>query len=65
MLIGPLDAERRKDYVPSKRREPISPWRVVISKKNGVLNHTSVKTSRLDTFGIIWKHLVMSRNRPF
>jgi len=65
MLVGPLDAERRKEYVPSKSREPITPWRVVISQKNGVLNHTSMKTSRLDTLGIIWKHLVMSRNRPF
>ena len=49
--------------------KPFTPWRVVTSQKNGFPNHTSVKTSRLDTYGIIWKQkhhaLVMSRNRPF
>jgi hypothetical protein len=49
------------EYVPSKRREPITLWRVVIFQKNGVLNHTSVKTSRLETYGIIWKQNFMHR----
>jgi hypothetical protein len=42
-----LDLYALEDYDPSKRLKPLTQWHRFISQKNQLLNHTSVKISKL------------------
>jgi hypothetical protein len=44
--LGALGPSKRRKYVPSKPWEFITQWRDVVSQKNGVHNHTGVRTPR-------------------